>query len=192
MRRNVRLAHAALTSLLVTACGTTGALPTASPATPAITRSAQPTRSPQPTTTPAAPSGQPSPAEASCAGDDLLWDLLPPSAQAYALAWVSIEPTERVTRLEEGMTADASYADPGTVLSGLPAIAEHIGAFQRGNPEHFLRVRVWEPNDEHHGFVRLRWMLCRQIDARSILEGEDILILADAGLIRQATRFLDR
>lgn len=128
-----------------------------------------------------------------CAGDDLLWELLPPPAQAYALAWLEGEQAERVGLLEEGMAADASYADPETSdrVSGLPAIAEHIGVFQEGHRGHFFRVRAWVPTDEHHDHVRVRWILCRQADARIVLEGEDILVLDEAGLIRQATRFID-
>jgi hypothetical protein len=190
MSRNFGPAHAALISLLVGAC-TFGAPvatapPTAVRTTPAVTRSPQPTMT-------AAPGAEPSPAGVSCAGDDLLWELLPPPAQAYALAWLEGEQAGRVALLEEAMAADSSYADPGTVdrVSGLPAIAQQIGVFQEGHEGHFFRVRAWAPTDEHHDYVRVRWILCRQTDGRIVLEGEDILVLDEAGLIRQATRFVD-
>ena len=148
-------------------------------------------RRPQSTTT-----AQPSKFSADgvvCTGDDMLWPLLPEPAQAYALAWLEGIDPERLALLEEALAPDSSYADAGTVerLSGLPAISEHIGAFLSDKVGHFFRVRAWDEADQHHDYVRLRWILCRRNDATIVLEGEDILVLGESGLIRDVTRFTD-
>ena len=191
-------AHAAaLIAFLVAACGTTVApaptasvpAETASPTASAVPATASPTASALAATV--APTA--SPAGVTCFGDDLLWGSLPPPAQAYALAWLEGEQAARVGLLEEGMTEDGSFADPEAVdlVTGLPAVAEHIGAFQEGHEGHFFRVRAWETTDVHHDFVRVRWILCRATDAKIALEGEDILLLDETGLIQQVTRFID-
>ena len=201
---SIALATAVAISAVVAACSGSGPPPpsaatptpttttTRAPATPTAAAPATPTD--MATMAPATPSASPSgpPTVGRCVGDDLLWEQLPPPVQAYTFAWTNRDAADRLTGLQEGMADDASFVDPtmDEPVVGHEALSAHIGEFLAARPGHYFAMREWIPADDHHGHIRLRWMLCNS-SGQPVLEGEEIAALDSNGRISAVVRFLD-
>lgn len=73
--------------------------------------------------------------------------------QRYSESWSMAEP-ERRQRLAETVSADVTYTDPTTTLTGIAAFSAYMAAFQANVPATGFAIReVFE----HHGQTLSHW-----------------------------------
>ena len=75
----------------------------------------------------------------------------------YCACWRVMEEAERLDRLRDLLAPDVRYVDPRTDVTGIEALAAHIGAVAAARPS--ARIERTTPLDTHHDVARFGWHL---------------------------------
>lgn len=110
------------------------------------------------------------------------------AAERYLRFWNTTDLAERDRLAAETFDGAMRYHAPVGVLEGAAGLAGFADEFRRrvGAAD----VVALEPFDHHHDRVRLRWEL--RVDGASFAAGTDVLVIDEAGRVREVTTFLDR
>jgi hypothetical protein len=106
--------------------------------------------------------------------------------EAYVDAWAERDPVRRADLLEAAFSDSGTYTDPRAMVSGRPALEQHIAGFleQRFPTATMeLRSRV----DGYGKVARFGWAIVDQ--GATVIEGVDFVVLDDDGKIASVTGF---
>jgi SnoaL-like domain len=111
------------------------------------------------------------------------------AAQTYLATWNATDPEERRRLLDQHWTADVTYVDPLTAVSGRDGVSTAAAGAQEQFPD-FVFSLVGEV-DAHHNQLRFQWGL-GPASAEPVVIGFDVLVLDQKGRIKDVRGFLDR
>jgi hypothetical protein len=111
------------------------------------------------------------------------------AAQTHLATWNATNPDERRRLLDQHWTADVTYVDPLTVVSGREGVSTAAAGAQEQFPD-FVFSLVGEV-DAHHNQLRFQWGL-GPAGAEPAVIGFDVLVLDQKGRIKDVRGFLDR
>ena len=106
----------------------------------------------------------------------------------YIAMWNETDPERRRSIIEQTWTQDGSYVDPHAEVAGADGLDTLVAAVQEQFPDH--RFVLAAGPDAHHDRVRFTWQLVGE-GGDAIATGIDFAIVADDGLLRAVTVFLD-
>lgn len=102
----------------------------------------------------------------------------------YAETW-SLPEEERLSRLQQLITADVTYTDPTTSLGGLEALSNYMGKFQLDAPGgRFVITEAYE----HHGQSLAYWQMLNE-EGMVMMNGTSYALLSDEGKFQSLTGF---
>jgi hypothetical protein len=107
----------------------------------------------------------------------------------YLAMWNQTDPATRRTLIDETCTSDVTYVDPLAAAQGHDGLDGLIAAAQSQFPG-----LVFTPGgllDGHHDVARFTWYLGPP-GAQPLVEGFDVVEVADDGRIRAVRGFLDK
>ncbi len=106
--------------------------------------------------------------------------------QRYARIWSS-DATTRDREMAACLTADVTYRDPATSLSGIGDFSKYMADFQTGFPGCWFRIKEAR---SHHGRTLATWDLMNPQD-QIVFEGMSYALLADDGKFSEFNGFFD-
>ncbi|GII61136.1 isomerase [Sphaerisporangium krabiense] len=108
----------------------------------------------------------------------------------YITVWNETDPAARRAGVAQVWDADGTYTDPLAAVQGHDAIDALIAAVQAQFPG--FAFRLAGTVDAHHDVARFGWHLGPRGDAESVVDGFDVVTLAEDGRIRHVYGFLDK
>lgn len=167
-------------TLIVSACGG-GATPTS-----AETANTIPIAASTPSPIPLA--SQRSSAE--CTGPEVDWSDLPSVAGGYGAAWNERDADIRDELLEAVFAENGTYVDPNMdePTNGRQSLSVLIGDSHAAFGTAYFVPRQWSVKDQHHGRLRMPWLLC-SLSGEVIWIGVDVATLNDDGMIESVVGF---
>ncbi len=109
---------------------------------------------------------------------------------AYKDAWNAASETETAAHLDRAVTPDAVLMDPHGVFTGTAAIAGFIAAARQKLGSAQLVATSSPQRHPHAPWIRYDWAV--RAGETSIINGTDIVELADDGRLAQIVTFLPR
>lgn len=109
-------------------------------------------------------------------------------AADYLATWNEADAVQRLAKLEEGWTLDATYVDPIGTAKSLAQINDLIDAVRAKFPGHVFTSRGTP--DGHGNYIRFSWTLSDTLGS-GVAGGTDIAKLNDDDRIVSVLGFLD-
>lgn len=104
----------------------------------------------------------------------------------YEAAWNETDPAKRMALLETCWLSSGIYTDPDNQAHGRAALSDCMGNFHQAQPGATLKVTTGV--DEHHGQVRIQWLLFDP-QGNEVMEGTSFGEIGADGSISRMTGF---
>ncbi len=108
----------------------------------------------------------------------------------YFAVWNETDPDTRGKLIERTWSQDAEYVDPLLEASGRDGIHGMVTALHTQYPGHMFRQVG--PIDVHHDRLRFNWEMVETESGTVVIEGIDVGVINEDGLLASITGFFDR
>ena len=108
----------------------------------------------------------------------------------YIALWNEPDAETRRQAVAQLWTEGGTYTDPLAAVEGHEAIEAVISGAREQFPG--LVFRLLGDIDAHHYIVRFGWELVPEATGESIVEGFDVVVVADDGRVQSVYGFLDK
>lgn len=110
---------------------------------------------------------------------------MPEALVAYWTAWNTHDLDQIRGLLDRAVTADVEWNDPRDSFVGIDELERAIRRLRASKPQYEFSIA--SELDHHHDRLRYRWDMSR--NGRTLMEGLDIVTIAESGLIERVDGF---